>query len=560
MNPSPLHRTFTATLFSFLVCNTSWSQGNIHTTNGVDPGDLSGWCVADAGDINQDGNPDFLVGSKIADNGTGALTGSVRVMSGWDNTVIYELFGQAHADFFGWAVSTAGDLDGDLIPDFLVGAPQEDMFLNEDGVVRAFSGADQSVLFTWSGPRGITDYGSAVADAGDVNMDGYPDIAVGAWKDHALGPLNSGTAFVYSGLDGSLLYEWYGDDAGDELGFCVASAGDTNNDGHADIIVSTLDDDNIVLDGGGARMFSGIDGSILKQWDGDGTADWYGYSVSTLGDVDNDGHDDVIVGGPRDDDNGPDSGTVKAFSGQDYSLLWEVDGPAGSRLGWSVADIADVNTDGVPDAILGAPWYNSQTGIVYVASGVDGATLATIYGPAYSNFGFFVSSAQDLNLDNVPDVLAGAPYADLGGNNSGSALVVSLECGDVVSYAAGCAGSGGFTPNLDMTGCLTPGGEGTMEIDSGLGGSLAFILVGTGQNPLQISGLGCPVDVAPLTPPRIVGFTLDGVGDGNGTKSFGVDVNMIVSGPLVRTLQLIVADPGGAGGYSTSNAIQITVN
>src|SRR5690606_2722026 len=160
-------------------------------------------------------------------------------------------------------------------------------------------------------------------------------------------------------------------------------------------------------------------------------------------DLDADGYDDVLVGAPRDDNNGDDSGMIRVFSGKDHSMRFQVDGPIKSRFGWSVADADDVNGDSVPDLIVGAPWQASQSGRVHVLPGVDGSTLHTLAGPNFSNFGFFVSSARDANRDTVPDVIAGAPFDDTFGNNMGSAHVISVACGSATPFGTACAGTGG---------------------------------------------------------------------------------------------------------------------
>ena len=560
--PAPMNvrslRHLAATLVSILLpASLAFAQGTIHTFDGAHDGDLAGFCVADAGDVDQDGYPDFIVGAKVALNGSGVPTGSARVYSGADESVIHEFFGQLYSDFFGVAVSTAGDLDGDGSPDILVGAPQENYAVPNDGVVRVFSGQTGALLYMWVGVRGNIDFGSAVADAGDVNNDGYTDVVVGAWRDHLNG-VNCGAATVFSGLDGSQLYWWAGDAAGDELAWSVSGAGDTDQDGYDDVIVATLDDDNTVLDAGGARLFSGQNGSILHQWDGDSTADWYGYSVAGLGDINGDGYDDVMASAPRDDNNGNDSGMVRAFSGYDYSQIFQIDGNTGTRYGWSIADGDDIDGDGTPDAIVGAPWTGSQSGLVHVISGVDGAELYTASGPQYSNFGYFVSSARDCNLDGVPDLIAGAPYDDTAGNNRGSAHVISLNCGNVTQYSTGCGGTGGVIPELDVDGCLVAGGSATIEISGGLGGATAYLLFGAGTTSSPL-GAGCPTMIGTRLP-LMLPVPLSGSGPGAGSASLPIQVPLGFINNVTLSIQAAILDPVAVGRYSLTNAVAMEFN
>ena len=536
----------------------SFGQGVLHSFDGAFNGDLAGFCVADAGDVDQDGYPDFIVGAKIGLNGVGVPTGTVRVYSGFDESELHLFEGLFTADFFGIAVSTAGDLNGDGSPDIVVGAPQENWAVPNDGVVRVYSGLDGALLYTWIGDRGNIDFGSAVSDAGDVNNDGFTDVVVGAWRDHPNG-VNSGAASVFSGLDGSLLHWWAGDAAGDELAWSVAGAGDTNLDGFDDVITATLDDDNTVLDAGGARLFSGQDGSILHQWDGDSTADWYGYSVTGLGDINGDGNPDVLVGAPRDDNNGNDSGMVRAFSGLDYSLIFQVDGGIGTRYGWSAADVGDIDGDSVPDAIVGAPWTNSQNGRVHVISGVDGSELYVTSGPAFSNFGYFVSSAQDANLDGVPELIAGGPFDDTMGNNRGSAQVISLVCGSSAQFGSGCSGTDGVVPALAVTGCLVAAGSVSIDITNALGGSTAFLFVGTGTDVTPL-GNGCALEIGPRLPQFLFPLPLAGSGGGAGSIAIPFILPLTLINTITLSLQAAVVDPAGSGGYSTTNAVLMTIN
>ena len=131
-------------------------------------------------------------------------------------------------------------------------------------VVVAWTGggaAAQHVLYTFDGDSPYDLFGRSVSGAGDVNNDGYDDLIVGASDDDNNGDL-SGSARVYSGLDGSILYTFNGDSADDRLGRSVSGAGDVNNDGYDDLIAGAYYDDNNGAYSGSARVFSGICGDI----------------------------------------------------------------------------------------------------------------------------------------------------------------------------------------------------------------------------------------------------------------------------------------------------------
>ena len=171
--------------------------------------------------------------------------------------------------------------------------------------------------------------------------------------------MNSGRARVFSGADGSILYNFDGDSAGASLGLSVSSAGDVNGDGFADVIVGT----NNSAGSGSARVFSGVDGSVLYNFDGDSSLDGFGGSVSGAGDVNGDGFDDLIVGTLGDDNNGSASGSARVFSGSDGSVLYNFDGDSvGDRFGTSVSSAGDVNGDGFADFIVGAELHGANRG------------------------------------------------------------------------------------------------------------------------------------------------------------------------------------------------------
>ena len=111
-----------------------------------------------------------------------------------------------------------------------------------------------------------------MSGAGDVNGDGFDDVIVGAHLDDNNGE-SSGSARVFSGFDGSVLYTFDGDSAGDRFGDSVSGAGDVNGDGFADLIVGTRFDDNNGDGSGSARVLSGSDGSVLYDFDGDSAGD-----------------------------------------------------------------------------------------------------------------------------------------------------------------------------------------------------------------------------------------------------------------------------------------------
>ena len=224
--------------------------------------------------------------------------------------------------------------------------------------------------------------GFSVAGAGDVNRDGVPDLIVGAPFANPNGKTDAGSAFVYSGVDGAILRRIEGEigstlyvRSGDVAGYSVAGAGDVDGDGFADVIVGAPGAS--ASRSGSASVYSGVDGIKLWQLDGADRGDDFGASVAGAGDVDGDGFADLIVGAPlTDPGQTSDAGTVFIYSGKDGMTLWRLDGsfgflhsrPRGGELGRSVAGVGDLNGDGFVDMIVGERYADGKgAALVYVS-------------------------------------------------------------------------------------------------------------------------------------------------------------------------------------------------
>jgi len=409
----------------------------IHQWDGGTVADSLGFSVSGAGDVNGDGYADVIVGAHGADPGGLVAAGSAYVYSGVDGSLLYQWDGGATLDFFGFSVSGAGDVNGDGFADAVVAAVQADPGgLVDAGSAYVYSGVDGSLLYRWDGGASLDFFGQSVSDAGDVNGDGFADVIVGAWAADPGGLVEAGSAYVYSGADGSLLYRWDGGAALDVFGNSVSGAGDVNGDGFADVIVGArFTTSGGFFKGGSAYVYSGADGSLLYRRNGGAAFDSFGSSVSDAGDVNGDGLADVIVGGIFADPGGlVDAGSAYVYSGADGSLLHQWAGEADSDwFGESVSGAGDVNGDGYADLIVGAygadPGGLVLAGSAYVYSGADGSLLHKWNGGAVIDvFGDSVSGAGDVNGDGFADVVVGAQGANPGGLvAAGSAYVYSFH-------------------------------------------------------------------------------------------------------------------------------------
>jgi hypothetical protein len=252
---------------------------------GQTAGEHFGAAVADAGDIDQDGVSDILVG---APNPSGI--GRAYLYSGSDRSLMHELYGETSGDRFGAALSSAGDVDGDGMVDLIIAAPDYDSYR---GRVYVFSGADWSTIMTKTGAASGDHLGYSVAGMGDLNDDNHADIAVGATGDDGAGP-DRGAVFVYSGADHSILRALIGD-AYTEFGFSIANGGDMNKDGYSDLLVGQP---AYVANDGKVYVFNGYTGALIGSFAGPHSADCQGWSVAGIGDANGDGYDDLVAGVP----------------------------------------------------------------------------------------------------------------------------------------------------------------------------------------------------------------------------------------------------------------------
>ena len=290
-----------------------------------------------------------------------------------------------------------------------------------------------SMIFT--GESRFDFFGWSVSEAGDIDKDGYAELIVGAPENNK-GGLGTGRAYVFSGQTGALLYTFIGEATGaytgDALGYSVSGAGDVDNDGYADLVVGAPNGGLVGSAAGRVYVYSGQTGARLHTFTGEAVNDFFGRSVSGAGDINNDGYADLIVGAASNDVAGALAGRAYVYSGQSGALLYTFTGEAaGDALGYSVSGAGDVNNDGCADLIVGAAFNGvggDNAGRVYVYSGQSGALLLTCTGEAAGDqFGWSVSGAADINNDGSADVVVGAIWNDAGGETAGRAYVYSLD-------------------------------------------------------------------------------------------------------------------------------------
>ncbi len=232
---------------------------------------------------------------------------------------------------FGFSVATAGDVNGDGFSDVIVGAWLYDNEEANEGRAFVYLGSAMGLSLTpvWTAESNQADaaYGISVATAGDVNGDGFSDVIVGAFK-YDNGQTDEGRAFVYhgsaAGLGATAVWTAESEQASGFFGFSTATAGDVNNDGFSDVIVSGLGYDNGEPDEGRAFVYHGSAAGLATNvaWtaEPDQAGAEFGTSVATAGDVNGDGFSDVIVGAQSFDNEEDNEGRAFVYLGSAVGL------------------------------------------------------------------------------------------------------------------------------------------------------------------------------------------------------------------------------------------------
>ncbi|MCI0588783.1 MAG: VCBS repeat-containing protein [Planctomycetes bacterium] len=454
----------------------------------------------------------------------------------------------------GKVVSAGGDVDADGLPDLVVSAyPAPFATIAASGQVRVYSGATGATLFTFSGGTPTDGFGFASAGAGDVDADGHADVVVGSPGIGSAGGIAQPRVQVFSGLTGGLLFAAM---ATQPLGQAVAGAGDANGDGLADVISSFH---TPLFCCGFARVHSGANGSTLFSFLGlDGTVQ-HSNSVAGVGDIDGDGADDVLIGDPFfDPPSLGDAGRAVALSGASGAVLFTFNGiQDGGWRGASVAGCGDIDGDGVPDLLIGAPNENPAgpgaglgSGLARVFSGATGNQLLVVGGGAFGeHFGWSVAGTGDADGDAVPDLLAGAPDADPAGSiDAGRAGLFSGSSGSVLASFSGTGAgdrlglsvTGPGDVNADSFADLamgSPGADPAGLVDAGRATVISLVGIPGGSS---IAGAGCPGTSGSVPLLQTLGGS-----PSPGNSEFGLTLSRALGG--ANTLLLIGTSPLALG-------------
>ncbi len=460
--------------------------------NGVNALDFSGSRISSAGDVNGDGLDDLIISATGVNNDTGRS----YVVFGKINSTAINLSSIAagtggfsiNGEKNGSSVSTAGDVNGDGLDDLIVGASSVGINGNaqvgksyvvfgkiNSTAINLSSIAAGTGGFVINGDHSKGFSGRSVSSAGDVDGDGLDDLIIGApgYDVWGLGNHPEGKSYVVFGKkdntnavnlssvvsgSGGFVINGEGTFAGESRSGWVSSAGDVNGDGLDDLVIGAPGADPIGKNNAG-KVFvvfgkkddtSAVDLSTIESGtggfviNGEKAGDFISETVSSAGDVNGDGLDDLIIGAYHAEPNGKvktgssfvvfgtaDTDVIELSSVTSGTGGFVINGERiGDRSGFSVSSAGDVNGDGLSDLIVGAfgasiagiKTYEGKSYVVFgknntnavdlssIAAGTGGFVINGESNGDYS--GSAVSSAGDVNGDGLDDLIVGTFWVD----------------------------------------------------------------------------------------------------------------------------------------------------
>lgn len=361
------------------------------------------------GDLNQDGLEDVLVGADGVDY-SGEGNGIVQALYGRTGAVIWQVVG-ARDSRFAQCLGRISDIDGDGSPEVLVGSPSMDAFwIDGAGELLLLSGRTGLELMRWHGQVAGANFATSLVSGEDLNGDGYLDFAVGATGLEPFGVPNSGAVYLYSGSDGTVLKILAGEE-NERVGRDLAFAGDLDEDGVMDLFAAGHE--SVVA-------FSGLSGTPLYRLHPPKNSRDFPRSIVDLDDLDGDGFRDLAVSMNY----WLEKGVVDLYSGKSGEKLDQIV-PEVPSFGWRMESYSDLDGDGYPELMVGAPDALNSSGRP------DGRAYLFGFAPFLQLSGTEISLSQGPVLEagiSFPQEEAGFPYALLfSAHGTGPTILSEVE-------------------------------------------------------------------------------------------------------------------------------------
>ncbi|MCH2102300.1 MAG: hypothetical protein MK209_10315, partial [Planctomycetes bacterium] len=405
--------------------------------DGLGDGMGYGAAIAKGPDVDGDGMIDVLAINDEYSGAGGLREGRIVALSARTGLPLWTLEGGLRNARLGQAVVNAGDLDGDGTDDLYVLSPDADgPWLIECGSVRAVSGASGATLWKVDGILNAERFGMVCKKPGDLNGDGTDDLVLGSPESDGFGIPGSGQITALSGSSGALIWKRTGTQYYGHLGAALEIVDDVTGDGVAEVFASspTASPFGLVA-AGSVEMISGMSGFPIWQANGPRPGSLFGTSVMLNGDIDGDGAEDVVLGSRFADSNGlQNNGTISAHSGRTGMQIWSADGDVDdNKLGDHLSSAGDINGDGVEDVITWAKDADtgglSNNGCVRALDGLTGAEVWRYDGAVSDErMGDSLAIGEDFDRDGVDDVFVATSYSDSNGL-ADNGRIVALSAG-----------------------------------------------------------------------------------------------------------------------------------
>jgi hypothetical protein len=586
----PFLRSAGATLVLALVAR---SQQVVWTFTGS-VGDEYGATLLQTADQNSDGYPDVMVGAPGYNSGRGYIrcVSGRFLATGAGSTTLWTLYPAVVAGArFGSAIAEVGQMTGDAAIDYVVGAPGVlwgGGGTVNTGAVMLVDGSTHAITWTILGDAN-TRLGASIAAVGDQDGDGLIDIGV-----NAPSTVSTTASYVhvidgYSwGLTPTLQTSWHFSitvNNSSDYGATVASGFDLDHDGRFDLAVGSP----LLLGGIGVVNVWRADGS----WDSLGictgqttSAERAGASVDGTKDFNGDGFVDMVVGSPFWSSNGTaQDGRVVVVSGQQLlvgnqprllDLRFGSAAGANNHFGACVRASADLNGDGVPDILVGAPDY----AINFIGGSINRGALAAFSGATGVRFGFLsgangdhlgdalLGGALDMNGDGHPEFAVAGSLSDNSTTDCGTLKFCSLFPSAPTSYCTSKTNSLGCTPSMVWNGTASVSSSAafTCSCFNAINQTSGLLFYAHTPNATSFQGgtmcVGTPLRRTPLLNAggSATGADCSGVFqlDFKTYLQSGADPTLVAGSEVF--LQCWARDPASPSTTSLSNAVRFLVN